>query len=54
MKPKSDAWSWDVPFSDTTKKVAETGNKALISCVPHKIGGASAGWTRAVAILDTP
>jgi kynurenine formamidase len=24
----------------------------LISCFPHKIRGASAGWTRAVAILD--
>ena len=23
-----------------------------ISCFPHKIRGASAGWTRAVAILD--
>ena len=23
-----------------------------ISCVPHKIRGASVGWTRAVAILD--
>jgi kynurenine formamidase len=23
-----------------------------ISCFPHKIRGASAGWTRAVAIFD--
>jgi kynurenine formamidase len=23
-----------------------------VSCFPHKIKGASAGWTRAVAILD--
>ncbi|CAG9200784.1 Cyclase family protein [Paraburkholderia tropica] len=78
----TDAWSWDAPFSYTAKRVAETGNKALIweghkagrdigychleklhnlealpdhgftvSCFPHKIRGASAGWTRAVAIL---
>ena len=26
----TDAWSWDAPFSYTAKKVAETGNKALI------------------------
>ena len=79
----TDAWSWDAPFSYTAKKVAETGNKALlweghkagretgychleklhnleslpdsgftIACFPCKIRGASAGWTRAVAILD--
>jgi len=79
----TDAWSWDAPFSFTAKKVAETGNKALIweghkagrdigychlgklhnlealpshgfmiSCFPHKIRGASAGWTRAVAIFE--
>ncbi|MEO5672434.1 MAG: cyclase family protein, partial [Ramlibacter sp.] len=24
----------------------------FISCFPHKIRGASAGWTRAVAIFD--
>ena len=79
----TDAWSWDAPFSYTAKKVAETGNTALIweghkagrdigychleklhnlealpptgfiiSCFPHKIRGASAGWTRAVAIFD--
>jgi len=79
----TDAWSWDAPFSYTAKKVAETGNKALIweghkagrdvgychiekmhnlealpphgftiCCFPHKIRGASAGWTRAVAIFD--
>jgi len=23
-----------------------------ISCFPHKVRGASAGWTRAVAIFD--
>jgi len=80
----TDAWSWDAPFSHTARRVAETGNKALIweghkagrdigychleklhnlealpahgftiSCFPHKIRGASAGWTRAVALLDS-
>src|SRR4029079_4268602 len=24
----------------------------IVSCFPHKIRGASAGWTRAVAIID--
>lgn len=79
----TDAWSWDAPFSYTSKRIAETGNKALIweghkagrdigychleklhnlellppsgfmvSCFPHKIRGASAGWTRAVAIFE--
>ena len=79
----TDACSWDAPFAYTAKKVAETGNKALIweghkagrdigychleklhnlealpahgftiSCFPHKIRGASAGWTRAVAIFE--
>jgi kynurenine formamidase len=24
----------------------------MVSCFPHKIRGASAGWTRAVAIVD--
>ena len=24
----------------------------IVSCFPHKIRGASAGWTRAVAIFD--
>jgi hypothetical protein len=24
----------------------------VVSCFPHKIRGASAGWTRAVAIID--
>jgi hypothetical protein len=24
----------------------------MLSCFPHKIRGASAGWTRAVAIFD--
>jgi kynurenine formamidase len=81
----TDAWSWDAPFSYTAKRVAETGNTALIweghkagrdigychleklhnletlpphgftiSCFPCKIRAASAGWTRAVAILDAP
>ena len=79
----TDAWSWDAPFVHTAKKVAETGDTALIweghkagrdigychleklhnlealpphgftvSCFPHKIKGASAGWTRAVAIIE--
>ncbi|MFW7348365.1 MAG: cyclase family protein [Pigmentiphaga sp.] len=79
----TDAWSWDAPFSYTSKKIAETGDKSLIweghkagrdigychleklhnlealppdgfyiSCFPHKIRGASAGWTRAVGIFD--
>ncbi|HEX2199751.1 MAG TPA: cyclase family protein [Burkholderiales bacterium] len=29
------------------------GDGFLISCFPHKIRGASAGWTRAVAIFET-
>jgi kynurenine formamidase len=79
----TDAWSWDAPFSYTSKKFQETGDRSLIweghkagrdigychleklhnlealpgdgfyiSCFPHKIRGASAGWTRAVAIFD--
>jgi kynurenine formamidase len=28
------------------------GDGFYISCIPHKIRGASAGWTRAVAIFD--
>jgi kynurenine formamidase len=30
------------------------GDGFTISCFPHKIRGASAGWTRAVAIFDDP
>jgi kynurenine formamidase len=30
------------------------GNGFIISCFPHKIRGASAGWTRAVAIFGDP
>jgi kynurenine formamidase len=79
----TDAWSWDAPFSYTSKKFAETGDRSLlweghkagrdigychleklhnleslpadgftICCFPHKIRGASAGWTRAVAIFE--
>jgi kynurenine formamidase len=79
----TDAWSWDAPFSFTSKRFAEgkdpkiiwEGHKAgrdigychleklhnlenlpafgfTVSCFPVKIRGASAGWTRAVAILD--
>lgn len=78
----TDGWSWDVPFSHTMKRYAETGDAGLIweghkagrdigycqieklhaleqlpatgfliSCFPVKIHAASAGWTRAVAIL---
>ena len=79
----TDAWSWDAPFSHTSKKYAATGDASLIweghkagrhvgychleklhnlealpadgfvvACFPHKIRSASAGWTRAVAIVD--
>lgn len=78
----TDAWSWDVPFSHTKQRVAETGDASLIweghrvgrdraycqieklhnlealpadgfviSAFPVKLHRASAGWTRAVAIL---
>jgi kynurenine formamidase len=78
----TDGWSWDVPFSHTARRFAETGDASLIweghkagreagycqieklhnlevlpptgfliSCFPVKIRAASAGWTRAVAIL---
>jgi len=32
--------------------VTHAGDGFFISCFPHKIRGASAGWTRAVAIFD--
>lgn len=79
----TDAWSWDAPFSFTSKEFAKNkdpkiiweGHKAgrdigychleklhnleslpdfgfTVSCFPVKIRSASAGWTRAVAILD--
>lgn len=79
----TDAWSWDVPFSHTSRKFAQSGDSSLIweghkagrdigychleklhnlevlpgdgfmvSCFPHKVRGASAGWTRAVAIFE--
>ncbi|MCX7378173.1 MAG: cyclase family protein [Alphaproteobacteria bacterium] len=79
----TDAWSWDAPFSHTRRRVAETGNAALIweghragrdigyshleklgqldqlpadgfqvVCFPVKVHRGSAGWTRAVAIID--
>ena len=79
----TDGWSWDVPFSATRARYAQTkdarliweGHKAgrdigychieklhglealpptgfTVSCFPVKICGASAGWTRAVAIFD--
>ena len=79
----TDGWSWDAPFSHTSRRYGETrdasliweGHKAgreagycqieklhnlealpadgfLVSCLPVKIRAASAGWTRAVAILE--
>jgi kynurenine formamidase len=79
----TDAWSWDVPFSFTSKRYAETHDKSIIweghlagmhigychmeklqnleaipstgfdvICMPVKIKGASAGWTRAVAVIS--
>jgi len=79
----TDAWSWDAPFSHTRRRVAETGDAALIweghragrdigyshleklgqldqlpadgfqvVCFPVKVHRGSAGWTRAVAIID--
>ncbi|MFW2830354.1 cyclase family protein [Sphingomonas sp. ID0503] len=79
----TDAWSWDVPFTVTAGRFAESNDADLIweghkagreigychleklhnleslpstgfrvVCFPVKIKGASAGWTRAVAILD--
>jgi kynurenine formamidase len=79
-----DAWTWDVPFSFTRKRFAESHDGAIIweghkagreigychmekltnlhllppvgftvACFPTKIRKASAGWTRAVAILDS-
>lgn len=79
----TDAWSWDVPFTVTAERYAETGDAGLIweghkagrdigychleklhnleslpasgftiACFPVKIRAASAGWTRAVAIMN--
>ena len=54
----TDAWSWDAPFVHTAKKYGETQDASLpadgffVSCFPHKIRGASAGSTRAVAMFD--
>jgi len=78
----TDAWSWDVPFSFTAKRYAETHDESIIweghlagmqigychmekltnlealpstgfevICMPVKIKAASAGWTRAVALV---
>ena len=79
----TDAWSWDVPFSVTKRRIAEgasadiiwEGHRAgreigychleklhnleslppdgfMVACFPVKVHQASAGWTRAVAILE--
>jgi len=57
----TDAWSWDAPFSETAQRwaIEKLANlEALpstgftVSAFPMKIKGASAGFTRAVAILD--
>ena len=79
----TDAWSWDVPFTVTAERYAQTGDAGLIweghkagrdigychleklhnleslpasgftiACFPVKIRAASAGWTRAVAIMN--
>ena len=42
----TDAWSWDAPFAYTAKKVAETGNTALI-WEGHK-AGRDIGFERAL------
>lgn len=80
-----DAWSWDVPFSVTKRRLAEgaspdiiwEGHRAgreigychieklhnleslpadgfMVACFPVKVHRGSAGWTRAVAILEDP
>lgn len=79
----TDAWSWDVPFSVTKRRIAEgaspdiiwEGHRAgreigychieklhnlealpprgfMVACFPVKVHRGSAGWTRAVAILE--
>ncbi|MBV1795942.1 cyclase family protein [Siccirubricoccus sp. G192] len=79
----TDAWSWDVPFSVTKRRIAEgasadiiwEGHRAgreigychleklhnleslppdgfMVACFPVKVHQGSAGWTRAVAILE--
>lgn len=79
----TDAWSWDVPFSFTRQRFADTHDKSIIweghlagmkigychmeklsnlealpstgfevICMPVKIKAASAGWTRAVALIS--
>ncbi len=79
----TDAWSWDVPFSVTKRRLAEgaspdiiwEGHRAgrevgychleklhnlealppsgfTVACFPVKVHQGSAGWTRAVAILE--
>lgn len=79
----TDGWSWDAPFSHTSRKVKATGDASLIweghragreigychieklsnlerlpgdgfmvACFPVKVHRGSAGWTRAVAIIE--
>jgi kynurenine formamidase len=79
----TDVWSWDAPFTFTTRRYRQTGDARLIwegheagreigychleklanldrlpatgfdvCCFPVKIKDASAGWTRAVAIVQ--
>jgi kynurenine formamidase len=65
----TDGWSWDAPFVRTREKYPSQHDASLIweghnlealppdgftvSCFPVKIHRASAGWTRAVAFMDS-
>jgi kynurenine formamidase len=46
----TDGWSWDAPRCTTWRRCPLTGSRSRAS--PFKIRGASAGWTRAVAIVE--
>ena len=41
-----------LPPREAAQPRGAAGRRLHISCFPHKIRGASAGWTRAVAIFD--
>jgi kynurenine formamidase len=41
-----------LPPREAAQPGGAAGQRLHISCFPHKIRGASAGWTRAVAIFD--
>jgi kynurenine formamidase len=41
-----------LPPGEAAQPGGPAGHGFTISCFPHKIRGASAGWTRAVAIFD--